>query len=289
MCKWTNLILFFCCFLFSVIPTTFAGNANQNSSSVVETYNWQRAESSVLTISDSIKPPEGYNQLSVDENSFGAWLRKLPVQQNNDTVYLYNGDKKFNQLAQHLIVDIDVGNKDLQQCADAVMRLRAEYLFANADFEKIHFNFTSGDKASWLDWASGKRPVIKGNKVSWSQKAAEDHSYRNFRRYLETVFTYAGSASLSRELNKVTDPKRILPGDVFIQGGFPGHAVIVIDVAENDDGDRVFLLAQSYMPAQQIHVLKNPKFWNGPWYHAKSSGKLLTPEWIFNFTDLMRF
>ena len=48
-------------------------------------------------------------------------------------------------------------------------------------------------------------------------------------------------------------------GDVFIKGGFPGHAVVVLDMAENDrTGQRVFLLAQSYMPAQDIHIMKNP-------------------------------
>ena len=48
-------------------------------------------------------------------------------------------------------------------------------------------------------------------------------------------------------------------GDVFIQGGFPGHAIIVVDLAENEVGEKCFLVAQSYMPAQEIHVLKNFK------------------------------
>ena len=45
------------------------------------------------------------------------------------------------------------------------------------------------------------------------------------------------------------------PGDVFIKGGSPGHAVIVVDVAiYPQTGKTVFLLAQSYMLAQQIHI-----------------------------------
>ena len=278
--KWIINILFSAFFLVS----TFVF-ADQDYTG----YKWKRTESEYTALAEQIALPSGYKLIDLDHGSFGFWLRNLPVLQNSNTVHLFNGKKKFNQLAQHLVIDIDVGKRDLQQCADAVMRLRAEYLFAKGKFEKIHFNFTSGDKASWLKWASGYRPQVKGNKVKWKKKAVEDHSYSNFRKYLDIVFTYAGSASLSLELKKVADPKKVLPGDVFIQGGYPGHAVIVIDVAENKDGERAFLIAQSYMPAQQIHVLKNPKFWNGPWYHSKSSGKLITPEWLFNHSDLMRF
>ena len=199
---------------------------------------------------------------------------------------------KHNQSAHHAVFDIDVGSRDLQQCADAVIRLRAEYLFTRlsegAECGDISFNFTSGDAARWSDWRRGIRPRVSGNRVSWNQTASADETYLNFRRYLNTVFTYAGTHSLERELLPVSDPARVEPGDVFIQGGFPGHAVIVVDVAEDERGRRVFLLAQSYMPAQDIHLLRNPAS-RSPWYEAASSGRLLTPEWEFSFSDLRRF
>ena len=84
------------------------------------------------------------------------------------------------------------------------------------------------------------------------------------------------------------DPSKIEPGDVFLRGGFPGHAVIVLDVAADETGARAFLLGQSFMPAQQIHVLKNPAG-ASIWYEARASGPLVTPEWKFNYTDLRRF
>lgn len=103
---------------------------------------------------------------------------------------------------------------------------------------------------------------------------------------------YAGTASLSKELT--TFPFLSLqPGDVFIQGGSPGHAVIVADVAIHPKTKKkVFLLAQSYMPAQQIHLLTNPANRDlSPWFELSESvsGKLLTPEWIFAENNLKRF
>ena len=39
-------------------------------------------------------------------------------------------------------------------------------------------------------------------------------------------------------------------GDVFIRGGSPGHCVIVVDMAVHQEtGEKLFMLAQSYMPA----------------------------------------
>ena len=50
----------------------------------------------------------------------------------------------------------------------------------------------------------------------------------------------------------------VQPGDLLIHGGQPGHAVLVVDVAENSVTHQKFmLLAQSYMPAQSIHLLRN--------------------------------
>jgi len=51
----------------------------------------------------------------------------------------------------------------------------------------------------------------------------------------------------------------------------------------------VFLLAQSYMPAQEIHALRGPAGSSDPWYGASDGGPLVTPEWTFRREDLRRF
>ena len=77
---------------------------------------------------------------------------------------------------------------------------------------------------------------------------------------------------------------------MFIKGGFPGHAIIVIDVATNQAGEKIFMLAQSYMPAQQTQVLVNPMDADlSPWYATDFGGTLATPEWNFTRDQLMRF
>lgn len=242
------------------------------------------------TIAD-IPVPRGYTRVDADPHSFVSWLRQLPIKSGENKVYLYNGKLKTNQKAHYKVLAIDVGERDLQQCADAIIRLRTEYLFSRQAHDQIAFNFTSGDRASFLQWADGYRPDVKGNKVIWSRRAQQTRSYQNFRAYLDTVFMYAGSYSLSQELRRVETLEQIRIGDVFIQGGFPGHAVLVVDMARSERPEKIaIMLAQSYMPAQEIHLLLNPKrFLRNPWYVVGETEQLHTPEWTFEWTDLKRF
>ena len=241
------------------------------------------------SIRHRINPPPGYRRIEVEAGDFGDWLRNLPLKTGNPPVHLFNGELKRNQTAHFAVVDMDIGNKDLQQCADAIIRLRAEYLYSIADFDAIHFNFSSGDRADFRKWINGFRPVVEGEKVSWVKSGIVDSSHSALQKYLETVMIYAGSYSLQKELKHISVIAEMQIGDIFIQGGFPGHAEIVVEMAENPViGEKLFLLAQSFMPAQEIHILKSP-FDSSPWYPLDFGDLLDTPEWTFRRADLYRF
>ena len=254
-------------------------------------YPWSDGYEVSEALVNRIPIPDGYRRVRTTAETFEDWLRNLPLKKGKPAVHLYDGREKLNQKAHFAVVDIDVGGKNLQQCADAVIRLRAEYLYSLDSYEKIHFNFTSGDRADFAKWADGYRPIVEGNKVRWTRSETEDSSYHSFKKYLERVFMYAGSYSLSKELHSVQDIDEMRIGDVFIEGGFPGHAVIVVDIAfDKETGKKLFLLAQSYMPAQEVHILNNPANASlNPWYGLDFGEILHTPEWTFNKSDLMRF
>ena len=222
-----------------------------------------------------IPVPAGFERVDVDKKSVGYYLRTLELKTENNKVYLYNGDLKYNQSAQFAIIKMDVGKRDLQQCADAVMRLRGEYLFTTKQYDKIHFNFLSDGKPRY-----------------YTKYAKKNRTHKKFRRYMNYIFAYANTASLKRELKKVKNAKDMQIGDVFIQKGSPyGHAITVMDIAINKrTGEKIFMLSQSYMPAQDIHILKNNNNHNiSPWYKINETDKVYTPEWTFNWSDLMRF
>lgn len=211
----------------------------------------------------NIPLPQGFTRAHADSSSFAYWLQHVSLKKDK-TVYLYNGSAKANQSAQFAVLDIPIGNKDLQQCADAVMRLRAMYLFENKKFDEI---------------------IFRDNENGVYQFDAP-YTAEHFDAYLQKVFGMCGSASLSKQL-KPKKMQDIEPGDVLIRGGFPGHAVIVMDVATNNDGKKIYLLAQSFMPAQDIHILNNPADKDiSPWLQVNNDKIIETPEYTFTSDEL---
>lgn len=267
----------------------------ENDTMVIEeltshVYSWMDSSGQGDRLVQRVPLPVGFVRIKQEDSSFGSWLRNLPLKKEGSPVMLYDGNEKWVQNGHFAIIDMDVGKNDLQQCADAVIRLRSEYLYQAGMKDRISFNFTSGDAAAYSEWQKGFRPVISGNNVSWAKNGNQGDNYPQFKSYLQTVFMYAGTLSLEKELT-AKPIENIMPGDVFIEGGSPGHAVLVLDVAENpDSGERIFIIGQSYMPAQDFHVLVNPDDRNmSPWYRAGSMDILLTPSWTFKKSDLKRF
>lgn len=244
------------------------------------------------TLAQRFAPPDGFVRQPAAERSFAAWLRALTLKPAGSAVHLHTGALKARQDVHAAVIDIDVGAKDLQQCADAVMRLRAEWLFATGRAREIAFNDTGeGKPIAFSRWANGERPRSAGRGLAWSKTASADQSYASFRKYMDSVFTWAGTYSLERELVAVRSVADVQAGDVIIRGGFPGHAVLVVDVAvKAATGDRRVLLAQSYMPAQEIHVLKNlGNAGLSPWYALEDGKPVETPEWLFPVGSLKRW
>jgi hypothetical protein len=252
-------------------------------------YRWLDACDPAESIAERIAPPATYQRTLTAAGTFEDWLRHLPLKKGTPPIRLFNGQERGGRIGHVAVVDIDVGERDLQQCADAVIRLRAEYLWAAGRRDAIQFHFTSGDRADYTKWLEGFSPEAQGTAVRWVRGKARPDTHASLRSYLDVVFTYAGTRSLAKELRAVASPADMRIGDVFIQAGSPGHAVLVVDMAAHPaTGKKVFLLAQSYMPAQDIHVLKNPAG-SDAWYDVDFGDVLRTPDWTFKRTDLRRF
>lgn len=256
--------------VFSCTAQTDSKNDNSKEQSIEQK---NSIFSDSMTIKSRFPAPKGYKTRIAKKNSFAEYLQNLPLKSFDSQVKYYNGKVKPKSTVYISVVDMDIDPQNLEQCADAVMRLRAEYLYENKQYSKIHFNFLSDAKPRYY------QSFVNG-----------DYSYPKFRKYLRYIFSYANTASLKKELKPVKNISEMQIGDVFIQQGKPyGHAIIVVNMAENEKGEKLFMLAQSYMPAQQTQILQNPTNESiSPWYELKE-GKLYTPEWTFYSSDLRRF
>ena len=244
-----------------------------------------------LTINNRIQAPDGYQKTVSDSGTFDDYIINYTLKSYDAQVINYDGNPYIYQSGHVGVLDIPVPDNGLQQCADALIRIRAEYLWDQNRKDEIGFKFTSGHYCSWSKYAQGYRPKINGNKVSFSKTTQPDTSKANLYRYLNLIFTYSGTQSLFDELPKIKTEADLQIGDMLIYPGFPGHVMMIVAIAENPQGDRLFAFAQGNTPAQSVHIIKNIDSGLSPWYIIDFDNRVNfeTPIYTFSKFDFIRF
>lgn len=242
------------------------------------------------TIKERILLPEGYERIYYPEASFQYYIQNYSLKPFGAKVINYDGKPYGYQRGHFGVMEVPVPSNGLQQCADALIRLRAEYLWETEQKDKIGFNFTSGHFCSWLKYAEGYRPKINGNNVSFYKTASENFSKNNFYNYLNLIYMYSGTQSLYNELDEVMDINKIDVGDLLIKPGSPGHVIMVVDKAINSKGKIIVIFAQGNTPAQSVHLIKNINDSElKPWFEVEIGQAMEIPTYYFNKVKFIRF
>ncbi len=241
------------------------------------------------TIASRVNIPQGYKRVSYAKGSYEDYLRNYKLKPFGSKIINYDNSEYFWQGGHIGILEIPVPKNGLQQCADALIRIRSEYLWKNNRKDEIGFNFTSGHYCSWKKYAEGYRPKINGNKVRFSKTANANPSEENFYKYLNLIYMYSGTLSLYNELKSI-DSKDLQLGDMLIRGGSPGHIVMIGDEVVNENGDKLFLLFQGNTPAQSVHLVKNLEDATiSPWYQLENDAVVPVSNYTFSSAKFVRF
>jgi len=240
------------------------------------------------TLETRIETPSGYHRVNASEDSLSSFLRDYPLKEDKSPVLLYDGTEKGNQEDHIAVFQLLLENEDLQQCADSVIRIYGEYFMHTEQYERISFHFVNGFEANYEKWREGYRIQVDGNDTSWVKTAPYDDSMETFKKYLRIVFAYSSTLSMEEESEEI-NLSDLQVGDIFIRGGSPGHVVMLVDLCENEEGKKAFLLGQGYMPAQEFHVIKNPSHESDPWYYEEEiTYPFVTPSYTFEDGSLRR-
>ncbi len=242
------------------------------------------------TLDTRFTPPPGFVRDEVTPGSFGAFLRTLPLADEGTPVESFAGATILPADHRNLaaVAAIDIGSRDLQQCADSIVRLHAEWRFS-AGKRDHNYRSASGVSLPFSRYLKGERIVLVGKQIEWQKKSSpRAPSHRALRAYLDGVFAGANTGSLARQAKKIRRDQ-LRPGDFFVIPGGPGHAVLILDVARAEDGRLALLLGQGFMPAQNFHVLRPDP--GSPWFRvaADDESGVDTPFWkIFPWSSLRR-
>jgi hypothetical protein len=259
-------------------------------------YRWLAADNlkfpaPVTSLQARFPTPPGYQRVPVTPGSFAEWLRGLPLAAPDTPVVNNNGDTVFTGQDDYVaaVVAIDVGAGDLQQSADAIVRLNAEWLWASDKPDAISYRSASKLDMPFSRWAKGQRLIASGPNVFWVVKTKpRDAVYNDFRQYIDAVMLWSNNISLATRSTRVADPNDLTAGDFFLQTHGKGHALLVLDVAQKPTGERVALLAQALQsPAQSIHVIRLGH--ETAWFSMRPPNPVNTPRSAaFSWDELSR-
>ncbi len=251
------------------------------------TYAWLEGKTPGSTLLERFPAPVGAQRVEVAPGSFGHFLRTLPLLPAGTPVRSFAGGVIHAGDHAHVaaVADLDVGTHDLQQCADSVIRLHAEWRWSRGKTD-AHYKTGGGLVLAFDRYLAGERLRVEAGDAKLVLTAAKKPaSHALYRAWLDDVFGWANTGSLAKEAAPVVVAD-LAPGDFFVMPGAPfGHAVLVLDVVEAK-GQKKALLGQGFMPAQSFHVLAD----GGPWFTIDvGAGAMKTPFWKpFPFSSLRR-
>ncbi|MBS2020527.1 MAG: hypothetical protein JST00_47165 [Deltaproteobacteria bacterium] len=269
-------------------PPVVAPASEGASAKVTAVYPWRPTATERLDV--RFPAPDGFMRADAAEGTFAAFLRTLPLLPRGAKVVDYRGAPLYDD-GRHpniaAVVDIDVGHRDLQQCADAIIRLHAEWRYGRGDRD-IAYRALSGTSIPYARYVAGERAVIRGNDLVLARTGtARTDEHALFRTYLDDVFQFASTRSLERDAVRVVFPG-VLAGDFFVMTGQPfGHAVLILDVAKDERGRLALLLGQSFMPAQSFQILQPDA--RSAWFVVEPGAtEVKTPFWPAFSTEMTR-
>ncbi len=255
-------------------------------------YQWPRRNMKYEPMSGRFPTPDGFKRVAVERNGYAYWLRHLPLLPAGTEVRDYRGNVlKSSSRVSAAVVDLDTGKRDLQQCIDTIMRLRAEYFWWKGEADRTFFRYAGGKYVGWKHWRAGLRPEYKDRKTVFRRSGAKGASRKNFESFMTFMFAMTGTMHHVREPRVAFE--NMQAGDFFIHSpprpGSLGHAVVILDLARCPKGRVKALIGQGYTPAQDLHVLKTPE--GKDWYELNPDGAIPTPLWPvpFKWKDLARF
>ncbi|MCR4717654.1 MAG: DUF4846 domain-containing protein [Lachnospiraceae bacterium] len=207
-----------------------------------------------------------------------SFMRSLPVKEDGAKTLYYTTSPKENQDAHCAVLNIPLDGRDLQQSASSMMRLYAEYFWTNKAYDDMKFPMVNGFTLDYDKWINGERATFSDSAIQWTPGSATGDSYDTLMDYLQFYFAYSNRTVLLTNSHEA-DINKVSVGDYLVNEDDGGLAMVV-DVAEDVDGNRCFLLASGGTPGQDIEILLNDEHSNGdPWYYVSEiKDKIKTPE-----------
>lgn len=225
------------------------------------------------TVTTRFNPPTGFKGVEAPANSFGAYLQNFPLRKYDAKPLRYNSDSdsleedKSTGVASVLDIDL-IHKRNLQIAPNSLILLYSKYLYNSQLYSDISFKLSTTPvfECDYNTWTTGGRLNVQGNKITWCKEHTANCGHKDvelgtndstFKWYMQNVMLYTSMASFKSNLYKVQKNDANI-GDVifFADSNVPS---IIVDMATDSSGNKIYIAACGGTPACEIHILKNEK------------------------------
>lgn len=270
-------------------------NNSSNSNTVIDNTNSTPPQSTPEVVLDVIvptegtvktrfNPPVGFQRMNVTQGSFGDYLLNFKLKEYNTKPLCYNIEKDTLEENASLpavsVLDLElIQKRNLQISYNSIILLYSNYLYENSRFDDIKFKLSTTPvfQCDFTTWSNGGRlnENENGTQITWCLEHGEHCSHRDvelgtsaasFKYYLQKVMTYSSTASFKSNLYKIQNSDAA-PGDVifYADSSIPS---IIVDMALDANGNKIYIMAQGNSPASEIYIVRNEKNADfNPWHN----------------------
>jgi hypothetical protein len=219
----------------------------------------------VQTVQDIAITDSAYQRILLPAESFGSWLRNLVLKPETSPVLNYKGKihKSAADTTVARVIALDLQGRRNEQCMDILIRFYAEYLWQTKQADDLSLPLPGGIWFRWIDWRAGLRPEFNGIHMKLKSSAETDSSFQNYENYLRMIYAESHTQQFYHELRRV-DPGDLQVGDFIVSKGSKSHAVMIVDLARNRQGQWLALFGQGDTPACEFYILQKQK--SEPWF-----------------------
>ena len=198
-------------------------------------------DETALTVASRFGVPDGFERVSVENGSFGEFLRNYSLKAYGMVPKYYDGSDYLDVQTSGVLGQTLISR--MQNSPKAIMYLYAQYLYAQGAYDRISFNFYAGHTYTYSNYLKGQKyDSAQGGLYIPEDAVVSEPTEQNLRSYMIQVFIYANSQSLKTQL-AASNFQNIQVGDVLIEHG---HAILVMDVCRNKTtGEVRFICAEA--------------------------------------------
>jgi hypothetical protein len=179
----------------------------------------------IFILIELLSVPPGWERIQARTSSFGEYLQHLPFELTDSTFFWDGRSGIYHSVAA--VHRFDQLHEN-QQCADIIMRFYSDYLRSR------------GRIIQWHD-VNGKLKKYDGG---------------NYERYMNDIYNFSNTYSLYHFDSYPVELNDMLPGDILIIPGFPGHVIMIADIIKKNDKIKIAVV-EGFTPAVQPFLFKS--------------------------------